>query len=123
MKKEDGIKLLFLENSKEMIKHTIAAARSASDRFASLSFHSPIIRLQHILSEDEYHVKGRKWHQDVFQLIYLVNNYKATMDYFLYDFNFTKSQESLADLVSCSNEFDGSSVSEQSEGFMFHIEL
>ena len=47
------------------------------------------------------------------------------MDFYIYDFDFTKSQENNFESILKRNEndYDGSSISEQSETFMFDIDL
>ena len=45
------------DQSKSLIQNTIESARKASNKFISISFHSPIVRLKHLLNED-YNVSG-----------------------------------------------------------------
>ena len=54
-----------------------------------------------------------------------VKNYQAAMDFYIYDFDFTKRQENNFESILKRNEndYDGSSISEQSETFMFDIDL
>jgi len=98
------------DQSKSLIQNTIESARKASNKFISISFHSPIVRLKHLLNED-YNVS--------------VRSYQAAMDFYIYDFDFTKSQENNFESILKRNEndYDGSSISEQSETFMFDIDL
>ena len=98
---------IYLETSIKLIKNTINAACSASNRFVSISFHSPIVRLRHLLSETKYNVD--------------VKSYKASMDFYFYDFDFTQTQQPCSFIKVDQEEYDGSELSEQSEGFLFNI--
>ena len=55
----------------------------------------------------------------------LVKSYQAAMDFYIYDFDFTNRQENNFESILKKNEndYDGSSISEQSETFMFDIDL
>ena len=118
------------DQSKSLIQNTIQSARKASNKFISISFHSPIVRLKHLLDED-YNVLGKILHATsplrnryVMRMI-SVKSYQAAMDFYIYDFDFTKRQESNFEslLKRNENDYDGSSISEQSETFMFDIDL
>ena len=52
-----------------------------------------------------------------------VQNYKGSMDFYAYSFDFCAKGQISSVLEKKSQEYDGSSVSEQDEGFMFDIDL
>jgi len=100
------------EHSSGMIRSTIEAAKGSSKKFVSISFHSPLVRLPLILSPDEYDVS--------------IKTYQAALEFYAYIFDFEKSrQESTLPTYSTSheNDYDGSSLSDDSEGFLGCIDI
>ena len=57
------------DQSKSLIQNTIESARIASNKFISISFHSPIVRLKHLLNED-YNVSG-----ELHLITYMIHKY------------------------------------------------
>jgi len=99
------------KHSSDMIRSTIEAAKASSRKFVSMSFHSPLVRLPLILSPDEYDIS--------------IKTYQAALEFYAYIFDFGKRQESILPTYSTKhkNDYDGSSLSEDSEGFLDCIEI
>jgi hypothetical protein len=95
--------------------NTIEAAGLASNKFLSISFHSPIIRMKNILNNSSYNIQ--------------VNSYKASLDFYVYDFDFTQIQQYSPFIkLTGSNPsepedepYQGSDLSEQDQDFLFNI--
>ena len=71
------------DQSKSLIQNTIRSARKASNKFISISFHSPIVRLRHLLDED-YNVTGKFSYSYLCAIKYNFSKKLSSSDGFLY---------------------------------------
>jgi len=96
--------------SVKMVQDTVECGRKIARRLISISFHSPMVRLPLLLS-DQWDVS--------------IRSYTAGMQFYVYEIDFTKSCQTtdLSNYISNPVSYDGSDLSDQEEDYLSQLDV